>query len=535
MRMPELKYSSRKTEAEIDVMRGLNFGNALRDGDMADCLNISARKYPYLSVCRDRAAVVKRDEEITGCTALTQFRGSLVYVVGTDIYYDGESVGTVTAGAKKFAAVNTKLCIFPDKKYIDFGDMENIELCDLGADTGTFEVYVIVGSGVPQEIRVYSGGTAIAFSDYFKAGDVIKVVPDDATTYADYAKEVTVSSIKEYGGGVEGIILDGAPFSAIADFSGKLVREIPDLDFICESGNRLWGVCNTDRTVYASALGDPTNFHIYQGLSTDSYAVAVGTDGDFTAICSLGSSVLCFKEAYIHKVLGSYPAEYSVTTYNAEGVGYNCYKSLVNIGETVFYIGAHGDVYAYSGSTPRLVSPTFGEVDLSAGVAGTDGERYYLSCKVDNATTYDMFVYDLKYGIWTREDETHAVDFTRIGNECYFAGSDGKVYRMDAAEPASDKDWLVRYTPFYETVKGRKCHSALIIRLELPKGSYACVHVSRDRGPWTLCGTLKGGTRDAVSMRLPIGRCDRFELKLSGEGACTLLSILREMHIGSEV
>ena len=54
---------------------------------------------------------------------------------------------------------------------------------------------------------------------------------------------------------------------------------MPDLDFICESENRLWGCSNETRTIYASALGDPTNFFSYQGLSTDSYAVAVGSEG----------------------------------------------------------------------------------------------------------------------------------------------------------------------------------------------------------------------------------------------------------------
>lgn len=537
MRMPELKYSSRKTEAEIDVMRGLNFGNALRDGDMAEALNISARKYPYLTVSKDRAAVKDGTPaaEITNCTALTQFRGKLVTVRGTKIYYDGDEIGSVTAGAKQFAAVNTKLAIFPDKKYIDFSDMSNIALRDLGADitvkysTDRYQFKVTPSTQtVTYAIDPEYTGDCPHFTDHFRPGDAVRFVTSNAA-YSD--KEFTVKTVHESYLTAEAGTFSGAE----TGFDGSLVREIPDLDFICESENRLWGVCNADRTIYASALGDPTNFHIYQGLSTDSYAVAVGSDGDFTAVCSLGSSVLCFKERYIHKVLGSYPAEYSVVTYNAEGVAAGSEKSLVNINGTVFYVGAHGGVYAYSGGTPRLMTPTFGEINLSAGVAGTDGERYYLSCKVDDATAYDLFVYDSKSGIWTRDDDTQAVDFTRIGNECFFAGNDGKVYLTDAAETGMTKPWLVRYTPFYETVKGRKCHSALIIRLELPKGSFAGVYISRDGGPWTLCGTLRGGTRDAVSMRLPIGRCDRFELKLSGEGPCTLLSILREMHIGSEV
>ena len=55
-------------------------------------------------------------------------------------------------------------------------------------------------------------------------------------------------------------------------------RKIPELDYICESENRLWGVSNAKQTIYASAMGDPTNFFTYEGLATDSYALAVGSE-----------------------------------------------------------------------------------------------------------------------------------------------------------------------------------------------------------------------------------------------------------------
>lgn len=63
-------------------------------------------------------------------------------------------------------------------------------------------------------------------------------------------------------------------------------NEMPDLDYIIESGNRLWGcrydAANKINEIYASKLGDFKNWNSFSGLSTDSYAVSCGTDGKWT-------------------------------------------------------------------------------------------------------------------------------------------------------------------------------------------------------------------------------------------------------------
>ena len=50
----------------------------------------------------------------------------------------------------------------------------------------------------------------------------------------------------------------------------KVERKLPEMDFIIESGNRIWG-CNSEKNeIYASKLGDPKNFDSFLGISTDS-------------------------------------------------------------------------------------------------------------------------------------------------------------------------------------------------------------------------------------------------------------------------
>ena len=84
------------------------------------------------------------------------------------------------------------------------------------------------------------------------------------------------------------------------------------MDYICSFENRIYGCSSSANTIYASALGDPTNFFDYTGISTDSYAVAVGSEGEFTGCIGYGGSVLFFKEDAIHRLMGSFPAEYAL-------------------------------------------------------------------------------------------------------------------------------------------------------------------------------------------------------------------------------
>ena len=54
-------------------------------------------------------------------------------------------------------------------------------------------------------------------------------------------------------------------FSGTGEEGGtvSLARNVPDLTCICECDNRIWGAEGT--TIYASALGDPKNFYLYDG------------------------------------------------------------------------------------------------------------------------------------------------------------------------------------------------------------------------------------------------------------------------------
>ena len=318
---------------------------------------------------------------------------------------------------------------------------------------------------------------------------------------------------------------------------------LPDLDFICEKDNRLWGVANsqtsrtwntdtenydeqTSRVIYASALGNPGQFWAFDGLSTDSWQVAVASEGDFTGMAAYSSGVLFFKEREVVKVIGRYPAEYTSYTYQFSGVKAGCSKTIRNINEVLYYLSP-GGVMAYSGGVPQLVSAVFGNKVYSEGVAGADS-RYYVLSADDSDGTHDLMVYDTQVGQWLRESNDAAEDFfVHDGSIHMVAG--GSVYRM-WADPNGSVSWMAQFCPMYENAHGKKRYGNIYLRLELD-GSCK-VETRADYGEWKTEKEFSAGR--TVTVPLVPKRCDRFEIRLSGTGRCTVLSCVREFQTRSD-
>ena len=364
-------------------------------------------------------------------------------------------------------------------------------------------------------------GSIPLLSDSFKVGDVVKVKGGSNDVSFQISK-------------IEGNVLyaDSEIFTAEAVSEIVTVeRAIPDLDFICESENRLWGCSNKERTIFASALGDPTNIYTYQGVSTDSYAVPVGSEEDFTGCIAYGGSVLFFKEMKLHKILGSFPAEYMMYSYDFEGVQKGSHKSLAIVNEVLYFKGIHG-VYAFTGS-PTLISANFGEREFYHAVAGSDGDTYYISMtdrEVKSDSESYLFAYETEKRIWVLEDHVSVSDFARIGGTTYALES-GEVWLYGANETSADDEWLVQFTPLYESIEGRKSYSRILLRVELPLGSYLIVEARFDSGAWLEAGKVIGSRQDVIPIMIPINRCDKFELRIKGKGKCTIHSMLREYYI----
>lgn len=465
----------------------------------------------YIDLARDR------DTEIAGVA------GSTAVTVYTGAALDKQTgVITMTGAAEKTAAE------------LKEGDLTRYGL-DGREESVTERQYMAVKSCEKQSNHTYTiVGTVHEstkheypkFDGIFKAGDGVEI-----SGCASLPGNNGTRVIRSVSGRT--LTFSSNVFSAGTEAGTVLIeRKVPAFTCICECDNRIWGAEGT--TIYASALGDPTNFFVYDGLATDSYSVSVGSDGDFTGCCAYSSTVLFWKENYLHKILGSYPAQYEIYTYTVPGIQKGSEKSLTVINEMLFYKGRNG-IYAYSDGTPELISENFGTRRFENGIGGTDGERYYLSMQREDKS-WELYVFDTIRGLWLREDAIHAVDFAYLDGTLYFLDSGNKKVLMMGQDGGEEGPifWSATLCRMDETTHGRKGYSRLYLRADLETGAWLKIEVSADGAPFRQ--VFSTHNQRAKTMNIPIlpVRCDSFQIRLSGKGACVIKSIVREFSVGSE-
>lgn len=222
-------------------------------------------------------------------------------------------------------------------------------------------------------IKIQSAGIGSAFSQYdgihisipdgltASTADQIKALDGAAIVYAQEDNALTVVGILDEATTIEESI--------------TVSRKMPKMDFVIENDNRLWGCrygpnndCEVVNELYSCKLGDFKNWNCFMGISTDSYSVALGSDGQFTGAISHSGHPIFFKENCMHKVYGQMPSNFQVQTTVCRGVQRGCGKSLAIVNEILYYKSQHA-ICAYDGSLPTEISGALGEIQYGNAVA----------------------------------------------------------------------------------------------------------------------------------------------------------------------
>ena len=87
---------------------------------------------------------------------------------------------------------------------------------------------------------------------------------------------------------------------------------------------------------------------------------------------------------------------------------------------------------------------------------------------------------------------------------------------------------------FYEGTLGRKGYVRLYLRAELEEGAWVRVACSEDGGPFRPVWASHDSRAGTAVIPLLPGRCDRFQIRISGRGGCLPRSLEREFSVGSE-
>ena len=513
---------------------GMNHTIGAGDGEIFQTENLTSDCYPVLATRAKRYIAEDTVSKPNGMFGWDK----LAWVDGTAFFYDGVQKGTVADSKKRFAAIGKTIVIMPDKAYYNtetdtFGSLEaswsgtGVTFTDGKLFDETAKANTITVSGVRWE-------------DYFKAGDAVTI--SGCTKHAENNKtpvirEIDGDKLYFYENGFK---LDGENADQTYTESGTvtITRSVPELDYLCENENRLWGCRNN--TIYACKLGDPFNWNVFDGLSTDSWAADTGSPGQFTGCVSYLGYPIFFKEDHIYKVYGSIPSNFEVMSSATMGVAEGAGDSIAIANETLFYLSRTGFV-AYSGGIPRSVH-VWGTEQAQDAVAGSDGTKYYVSFRMGGA--WQLCAYDALRGMWHREDETRITAFARCAGRLYAMTDDGvrmtvgtQTEAPDGFTEEKDFEWSCEFADATENSANRKGIAKLQIRLELGAWASCRAELQFDSdGEWIQAGqAMQEGKKKSYYLPVVPRRCDHYRLRLSGTGMCRVYSIAREYYEGSEI
>lgn len=576
---PYLQQRGRNRSITTDF-RGLNLSQGIGDGEWAWMQNMDTREYPAVARRQKRVHVATLNKPNGLCAT-----DRLCFVDGVKFYYNGFYYGDVEDSEKTLVPMGAKIAIFPDKKLFDTTTLSFTDMEQKNVSSGTVRVTLAKGDGTPYgeytegdtapenpengQLWLDTSGDAPVMKTWSEAQGLWVA---EATTYVLVSATglgqglkaldgVTVSGLEESGLNGDWILTDAGPDYIL--FTGilqktltqtgevRVERTCPEMDFVVEKDNRLWGCSSADHEIYCCKLGDPTNWRAYQGVATDSYAVTVGTPGPFTGAAVSGSAVIFFKENCLHRVYGTQPSNFTVYVDNLRGVQQGCHKSAVRVNEYLYYKSVF-DVCVYADSEVAGISAALGTESYKNAVAGVCGSRLYLSME-DQEGAWQLLVYDTAAGVWTREDGTHALGFASCLTETFMLREDGELYALLPGEYNKDffmvgsdytvyaqeetdeeVSWELRTGEILRELPDHKYIGKIQLYLELDPGARAEVALRRDGGAWEKVQELSGGDQRRCTLPIYPRRCDRMEIRLTGVGHARLVNWSKYVGYGSE-
>ena len=564
-------------EERIIEFKGLNKRTVVEEGEMSDMKNLTADAYPVLKPRKPRGEIDMPEGAMRPLQMITH-HGKLAMIAIVDdsdnvgffydgVRYDDDLEDFELTTASRMIAINTKICFFPEKTYISCRRTDNGVV--VGEDYGSLEasedlLNVSLTLGTSSITIPLSDGHGFKYDDAINITGVLEVVRGGVTRDNINVSCIVEDACSDEGAGYITIPMNtfieatGATSATIIE--GTISRTMKTLDHMIVWNNRLWGVNNAENTIYASKLGDPTNWQYYQGTSLDSYYAEQGTDEMFTGVAEYSGHLLFFKPSSITRVYGSAPSNYQIMNAKMYGIEEGSSKSALTINDTVFYKSAIG-IMAYQGGVPFCISDKFNEKFKNV-VAATEGTKYYASCLFKREESYEgrLMVFDISKGLWHKEDNLRITSACQMENKIYCTSASGvlifcseslycspslmccsnatedkgKVINPDnPSESYEDIEWMAVFGPFDEWIEEHKIYSKLAMRLVAKGEASASVYISINEGPWEQVEHYEHVSTKGDFIPIIPRRCDRYSVKIEGKGNCEVKSLTRRVRKGS--
>jgi hypothetical protein len=608
MQLPVLRTSNNSKEklAVISAFSGVNKNIRIADGEFSNMHNMTNDYYPAFGNRKKRGIIDTFVNPMGVCGG-----DKLAYVDDNQLFYDFAKVMDLaeTNEERQLVMMGAYLCVFPDGVVYntvtrEIQEIENINtttaaitmaMCTLDGtsfDTSNTFVQSSEPTALPPD-KIYWLDTSKPDSVILKMwSETYSMWTSYPTTYVKISSEGIGAGFKEYDSvKISGIRIKGYNdydfndnlivyaadddyiivaglmdllYTQSAEFPVTVKRELPKLDFVCEYNNRIYGCRYGDNNdgefvneVYASKLGDPTNWFNFAGLAGDSYIASCGSQGEFTGIAAYGGYVFFFKEEGFHKLYGTQPANFQMIWRPCAGVAKGSSKSIAIVNEILFFKTRDG-IVAYDGSENKVSERLDTEPYFDAVAAGYR-DKYYISMR-DQQYKYKLYVYDIRLGTWCIEDDFNAKYFVYADNATYLIDNDNTVYAInneyiyiynfpaDTLYPSDDLfPGYINVAPYEDDIQWsfdtgdlgfenpyNKYVKRINLRMQLEISTKVRIEVEYDSsGDWEFVTEQYASKKKSYEIPIQVRRADHIRLRVSGWGEFRLFSITRAVEGGS--
>lgn len=593
MRLPEIAQSNDRVTMLSSFM-GLNKNPKITENEFADMKNITNDYFPTIGT-RKKRGIAKEFTKVQGVLGGAAFS----FVDNSKFYYDESYVCDLESSnvERQLVSMGAYVVIFPDGVIYNTqtGDVDYIEnevttgtaptltLCRIDGSPydavsgttppGDTTKYWIDTSSNPVVLKMYSPNTSswvsigttyvkfaatdigVGFSDYDAAD--FTGVDTGSWIYNDW--DFNQSNII-YKADDDYLVVAGLINSTHTNSDVITVkRKMPQMDFVAELNNRIYGCSSANHEIYACKLGDPKNWYCYAGLDSDSYAATVGTQEEFTGAAAYRGYVFFFKDSGYHQLYGTKPSNFQISWNPGRGVQVGSSKSVCVVNNYLMFKAREG-VCLFDGST-QVISENLGAEPYYDAVAGAYRDKYFISMR-DDDYRYRVYVYDTSKGTWCIEDSKTFIFTATTSNALYLIADNQTAYMVNNENmyvkrfPSNDTypsddtypgsmlsgqledtlEWMMETGDIGTDSPWQKYLKRLDLRVFLTETSKLRIEISYDStDDWEVLYEYYCTKKRSYSVPLHVQRCDHLRLRFSGFGEFRLFSIAKIIEEGSDV
>lgn len=452
---------------------------------------------------------------------------------------------TLAVSLRTWVKLSDRLIIFPDGVVYDraSGTVDTVE-CSVTVTGAVFLDGSYAGvSATANTVKI--SGVSLGF----RAGDGVTI--SGCTVHPENNMSLVLREVSEKAGYTYLSFYDntftvGTDGSYTETGEVTVARTLPAdsaVEGAFECGGRVWAWGGG--YIYASKVDDVYNWNVFDGLTSDSWAVECPGGGKLSAGCAYLGYPTFFKEDGIYRVYGSDASEFRVVSTQCPGVREGGELSLAQAGGYLFYHSKNG-IMRYSGGMPSPVYRDFGALRFLHSWGGSDGMRYYVRLSNSSGAAASVtYMYDTELGQWYCYDTLAYQRFSWDGNlwgmsnygDIYLMGvSVGDTLGVLEADEAPQVSEIV-FTDFTSGSVSRKGISKLLFRVVLEAGSSVTAYLRLNgTGEWMKAGEASASSAAKRTVSLPVipRRCDSFSVKLTAAGSWKLLALSYEAYEGSD-